>query len=68
MVILLELDAGRPSGPTTGDVDVVLDVRVLADGTRIAAERLVAAGFEMPEGSTPIGSGAATRRLRRRSW
>ncbi len=53
MVILLELEAGKPSGRTTGDVDVVVDVRVLADGTRIAAERLVAAGFEMAEARHP---------------
>ena len=43
MVILLELERGRPSGRTTGDVDV--DVRVVAGVTRLAAERLGRAGF-----------------------
>lgn len=46
MIMLLEREAQRPSGRTTGDVDVVVDVRVLAGGTKVAAERLVAAGFE----------------------
>jgi hypothetical protein len=46
MVILLELEHGRPSGRTTGDVDAVVDVRVVAGVTRLAAERLRNAGFE----------------------
>lgn len=46
MVIALELEHGRPSGRTTGDVDVVVDVRVVAGLTRLAAERLGRAGFE----------------------
>jgi predicted nucleotidyltransferase len=46
MVIVLELEHGRPSGRTTGDVDVVVDVRVVAGVTRLAAERLGTAGFE----------------------
>jgi hypothetical protein len=45
MVILLELEHGRPSGRTTGDIDAVLDVRVVAGATRMAAERLLGAGF-----------------------
>jgi predicted nucleotidyltransferase len=45
MVMLLEREAGRSSGRTTGDVDVIVDVRVLARATRTAAERLVAAGY-----------------------
>lgn len=40
MVLLLEREAGRPSGRTTGDVDAVVDVRIVADGTRAAAARL----------------------------
>lgn len=46
MVILLELEHGRPSGRTTGDVDAVVDVRVVTGVTRLAAERLRKAGFE----------------------
>jgi predicted nucleotidyltransferase len=46
MVMLLEREGGRSSGRTTGDVDAIVDVRVLAGGMRAAAERLVAAGFE----------------------
>lgn len=53
MVMLLEWEAGRPSGRTTGDVDVVIDVRVLAGGTKAAAERLVAAGFEPASAQHP---------------
>jgi len=49
MVMLLEREVGRPSGRTTGDVDAMVDVRVLAGGTRAAGARLVAAGFE-PDG------------------
>lgn len=46
MIILLEREHGRRSGRTTGDVDVVVDVRVVAGVTRLAAERLRKAGFE----------------------
>jgi hypothetical protein len=46
MVTLLEHEAGRPFGRTTGDVDAVVDVRALAGGTQAAAARLVAAGYE----------------------
>lgn len=49
MVMLLEQEAGRPSGRTTGDVDAMVDVRAVARATRTASARLVAAGFE-PEG------------------
>jgi predicted nucleotidyltransferase len=49
MVMLLEREAGRPSGRTTGDVDAMVDVRAVAGATRTAAVRLLAAGFE-PEG------------------
>jgi len=50
---LLEWEAERPSGRTTGDVDAVVDVRVLAGGTRAAAQRLVAAGFETGSAQHP---------------
>lgn len=53
MVMLLEHEAGRPSGRTTGDVDAVVDVRALAGGTRAAAERLVAAGYEPASAEHP---------------
>ncbi len=53
MVMLLEREAGRPSGRTTGDVDAVIDVRALAGGTREAARRLVAAGFEAADPRHP---------------
>jgi len=53
MVILLEREAGRSSGRTTGDVDVVVDVRGLGGGTRHAAERLVAAGFGLGSAQHP---------------
>lgn len=53
MVMLLEREVGRPSGRTTGDVDAMVDVRVLAGGTRAAAARLVAAGFEPDGGLHP---------------
>jgi hypothetical protein len=57
MVMLLEREAGRASGRTTGDVDAMVDVRVVAGGMRAAAARLVAAGFAphvaLPE---PIGA------------
>ena len=49
MVMLLEREAGRPSGRTTGDVDAMVDVRAVAGAMRTAAVRLLAAGFE-PEG------------------
>lgn len=45
MVMLFEREAGRPSGRTTGDVDVVVDVRVMVGATRAAASRLVAVGY-----------------------
>ena len=50
MVMLLEGEAGRPSGRTTGDVDAMVDVRAVAGATRVAAVRLVAAGFA-PDGA-----------------
>lgn len=53
MVMLLEREAGRPSGRTTGDVDVVIDVRVRAGGTTVAAQRLVGAGFELGSAEHP---------------
>jgi predicted nucleotidyltransferase len=46
MIIVLELEHGRPSGRTTGDVDAVVDVRLVAGVTRLAAEELRRAGFE----------------------
>jgi predicted nucleotidyltransferase len=46
MVMLLEREAGQTSGRTTGDVDAMVDVRVLVGGTRAAAQRLVTAGYE----------------------
>ena len=58
MVIVLELEHGRPSGRTTGDIDAVVDVRVVAGVTRLAAERLRKAGFE-PSAEHPAGSCAA---------
>ncbi len=53
MVMLLEREGGRASGRTTGDVDAMVDVRVLAGGTRAAAARLVAAGFAPHGGEHP---------------
>jgi hypothetical protein len=53
MVMLLEREVGRPSGRTTGDVDVIVDVRVLVGGTRAAAQRLVAAGYEPADARHP---------------
>lgn len=53
MVMLLEQEAERPSGRTTGDVDAMVDVRAVATATRTAAARLVAAGFEPDGGSHP---------------
>jgi hypothetical protein len=47
MIRLLELEHGRRSGRSTVDVDVIVDVRVLVDVTRSAANRLHAAGFEL---------------------
>jgi predicted nucleotidyltransferase len=46
MIMLLEHEHGRPSGRTTGDLDVIVDVRVVVDGMLQAAERLRQAGFE----------------------
>ena len=47
MIMLLELEHGRSSGRTTGDVDVIVDARVLVGATRLAAQQLVQAGFEL---------------------
>jgi predicted nucleotidyltransferase len=49
MVMVLEREVGRSSGRTTGDVDAIVDVRALAGGTRTAARRLVAAGYELAD-------------------
>ncbi len=46
MVMLLEFEHGRPTGRATRDLDVVVDVRMVADAASLAAERLLAAGFE----------------------
>lgn len=46
MIMLLELEGGRPSGRTTRDLDVVVDSRLVVGVTRLAAGRLVKAGFE----------------------
>jgi hypothetical protein len=46
MVMLLELEHGRPSGRTTSDLDAMVDVRVVVDAMRLGAERLIDAGFE----------------------
>jgi predicted nucleotidyltransferase len=46
MVMLLELEAGRGSGRATRDVDVIVDARAVAGAPRLAAERLLAAGFQ----------------------
>ena len=51
MVMLLEREAGRPSGRTTGDVDAMVDVRAVAGATRTATARLLAAGFEPEDGN-----------------
>lgn len=53
MVMLLEAEAGRASGRTTGDVDTVVDVRVIAGGMRGAAGRFVAVGFELESAEHP---------------
>jgi predicted nucleotidyltransferase len=53
MIMLLEREVGRPSGRTTGDVDAVVDVRILAGGMRAAADRLVAARFELGSAEHP---------------
>lgn len=45
MVMMLELEHGRPSGRATRDLDAIVDVRAVADGTRIAARRLLEAEF-----------------------
>lgn len=62
MVILLELDAGRESGRTTGDVDVVVDVRILAGeraGLRNGSAKLASTSRPL---STRIGSCGVRRR------
>jgi predicted nucleotidyltransferase len=53
MVMLLEREVGRTSGRTTGDVDAIVDVRTLAGGTRTAARRLLAAGYELDAAEHP---------------
>lgn len=53
MVMLLEREAGRPSGRTTGDVDAVVDVRAVVDGTSTPAQRLLGAGFEPTDAHHP---------------
>jgi predicted nucleotidyltransferase len=53
MVMLLEHEAGRVSGRTTGDVDAVVDVRALTGGARAAAERLVSAGYQPASAEHP---------------
>jgi predicted nucleotidyltransferase len=45
-VMLLAHERGRPAGRTTGDIDVLLDIRVVVGGARAAAGRLMEAGFE----------------------
>jgi hypothetical protein len=46
MVQLLEAERSVESGFSTGDVDVVLDVRAVTDATKRAASSLLDAGFE----------------------
>lgn len=46
MVRILEAEHGVQPAFATGDLDAVLDLRALTAATRIAAERLQAAGFE----------------------
>jgi hypothetical protein len=46
MVMLLELEGGRKSGRTTRDVDVIVDARAIAGAPRLAAQRLIDAGFQ----------------------
>ena len=46
MIMLLEYEHDRRSGRTTGDLDVIVDVRVVVDGLRQAVNRLQQAGFE----------------------
>lgn len=53
MVMLLEAEAGRPSGRTTGDVDTIVDVRAVATSTRAATNRLLAAGFAQATAEHP---------------
>lgn len=53
MVMLLEREAGRPSGRTTGDVDAIVDVRAVAGALRASAGFLVAAGFEASDPRHP---------------
>lgn len=50
MIMLLEREAGRDSGRATLDLDAIVDVRAMANGTEEAARRLVDAGFE-PDGA-----------------
>ena len=45
-IVVLSLELGRAPARATRDVDVIVDVRVVAGGAREAAARLVAAGFE----------------------
>lgn len=45
MVMMLEREAGRVSGRSTGDIDAVVDLRVMSTGIRTAAKRLLRAGF-----------------------
>jgi predicted nucleotidyltransferase len=63
MVMLLEREAGRPSGRTTGDVDAMVDVRSVAGATRTATARLVAAGFEPEGGDHPYRFRRGTERV-----
>lgn len=45
MIMLLELESGRPAGRATRDLDAIVDVRAMVNVTRLAAERLQEAGF-----------------------
>lgn len=45
-IVVLALERGRPVGRATRDIDVVVDVRVVADSTRRASDRLVDSGYE----------------------
>lgn len=53
MVMLLEHEAGAASGRTTGDVDVIVDIRAITGGSRAAAQRLLSAGFDLSEPRHP---------------
>ncbi|MGO9179321.1 MAG: hypothetical protein ACLQBX_05155 [Candidatus Limnocylindrales bacterium] len=46
-ISLLALERGESRGRATRDIDVVIDVRVVADGAHAAAARLVQAGFDL---------------------